>query len=101
MDSVSVSIATAMVVLTAVASVAGAFAVTRHRSERAEQRADRAEAKAESVECDLAEYKLHAAQQFVTDAMLVKLEGREVDAINRLGDRLDRVLEAPRRPGAR
>ncbi len=49
---------------------------------------------------DLADFKVEAAKQFVTDEMLAKVEERVVAAIDRLADRLDRILEARgRRPG--
>lgn len=49
---------------------------------------------------ELAAYKLEAAQKFVTDDMLSQVEKRVVGAIDRLADRLDRIIEtrSPRRP---
>lgn len=51
---------------------------------------------AKRVERDLAEFKVHVAANYASNSTIAEMEGRLIDAINRLGDRLDRVLE--RRP---
>ena len=96
MDPVTLPLAVALTIVTLAASIAGSYAVTKFRSERAEQRAEAAERRAEAVEKELAEFKLDAAKRYVTDEMLMKVEERILVAVNRLGDRLDRVLDAPR-----
>jgi len=45
------------------------------------------------VRKDLAEYKENVAKEYVTQNTLEKVEVRIVEAINKLGDRLDRMLE--------
>jgi len=45
------------------------------------------------VRKDLSEYKESVAKEYVTQTTLEKVEGRIVEAINKLGDRLDRLLE--------
>jgi hypothetical protein len=46
-----------------------------------------------SVERDLSQHKIDSAKEFVTAKMLELTESRITDAINRLGDRLDRAFE--------
>jgi F0F1-type ATP synthase assembly protein I len=48
------------------------------------------------VTADLADFKVHVAATYASSSTIEQMETRLVDAINRLGDRLDRVLE--RRP---
>lgn len=47
----------------------------------------------DDIRKDLAEYKLDAAQQFVSLQHMDQFEGRMLGAINRLADRLDRIIE--------
>ena len=42
---------------------------------------------------ELAEYKLDAARQFVSLQHMEQFESRMLGAINRLADRLDRIIE--------
>ncbi|KAF0135611.1 MAG: hypothetical protein FD152_1274 [Xanthobacteraceae bacterium] len=93
MDPFTLTIGGAMVVVTAVAATAGSYAVTKYRSERAEIAAAEAKLLALQAINDLNAFRLEAARRFVTDEMLVKVEERVVEAINRLGDRLDRLLD--------
>lgn len=60
--------------------------------------ADVAEVKADvaKVTADLAEFKVHVAANYAGNSTIEQVENRLIEAINRLGDRLDRVLE--RRP---
>lgn len=50
------------------------------------------QAQINSVRGDLAAYKEMVAKEYVTQQTLEKVEGRIVDAINRLGDRFDNVI---------
>lgn len=93
MDAITLTIGGAMVIVTAVAATAGSYAVTKYRSERAEIAAAEAKLLALQAINDLNAFRLEAARRFVTDEMLVKVEERVVEAINRLGDRLDRLLD--------
>ena len=69
------------------------------KTEAAQARADLAAFKAEAgrlvsdARAELAAFKTEAAGRFATIEMLEKSENRVADAINRLADRLDRVLE--------
>ena len=69
------------------------------KTEVAQARADLAAFKAEAARlvsdarAELAAFKTEAAGRFATIEMLEKSENRVADAINRLADRLDRVLE--------
>lgn len=66
------------------------------KGEAAMEVAKAALARAEKVERDLANFKIEAAEKFATIELVEKSENRVVDAINRLADRLDRILESPR-----
>ncbi len=50
---------------------------------------------------ELAEFREKTAREMVTMDMFQRLEERIVDAINRLGDRIDRVVEGPPQRGPR
>lgn len=43
---------------------------------------------------DLADFKVDVARQYVTTEALLQVETRLVDAINRMADRFDRVMDA-------
>ncbi len=43
---------------------------------------------------DLSEFKVEVAHQYVTTDALLQVETRLVDAINRMADRFDRVMDA-------
>lgn len=103
---ISLPIAVALTAAGSLASGAAVFAVMRYRLSAAEKaidllddRIDEARSLAVKALGELADFKIEATRQFVTDEMLVKVEGRVVEAINRLADRLDRLLES-RRPRA-
>lgn len=63
--------------------------------------ATQAESDVRRVDTELSAFRIEAARRFVTDETIEKLEGRIVDAINRLGDRLDRVIDGRRRGASR
>lgn len=70
----------------------------------AKAKADHANDRAERLQTDLSDFKVEAARRFVTDEMLIKVEERIITSIDRLSDRLDRIIEgrpAARREGAR
>lgn len=60
---------------------------------RIAQAEDRAVVSVTAVKSDLADFRLKVAEQYVSRDNLKDLEDRLVQAIERLGDRLDRVLE--------
>jgi hypothetical protein len=43
---------------------------------------------------DLADFKVDVARQYVTSEALLQVETRLLDAINRMADRFDRVMDA-------
>lgn len=88
MDPVTLPVMVAITIVSLAVSGGIAWGIVRHQSARSEERID-------VLERDLAAFKIEAARKFVTDDMLVRLEERIVDSINRLGDRLDRILERP------
>ena len=67
------------------------------RATAAEKRCTELAVSLAAVDRELQEFKLEAARRFVTDEMLAKVEESVIGAINRLADRLDRVIES-RRP---
>ena len=54
---------------------------------------DRAEEIRARTAHELAEYKLHVAKEYATIPLLAKVEERVVQAIDRLGDRLDKFFD--------
>lgn len=87
-------------VLTALAAYAG-WVARIMKGEEAAVAAKEARDSAASVKADLAAFKAEAAGRFATIEMLEKSENRVADAINRLADRLDRVLEIRESPPPR
>lgn len=67
--------------------------------ENAAEVAKQALTKADMLSDDLAEFKEKVAREYVTGAAIERVETRLVNAIDRLGDRLDRAFEA--RPAPR
>ncbi len=65
----------------------------------AEKRAEEAFALSVENKNLLNAFRVEAAQRFVTDDMLIKVEERVIAAIDRLADRLDRAFEARQRAG--
>lgn len=68
------------------------------KAEGALEVAHAAEAKADKATADLATFKERVARDYATAAMVATMESKVVEAINRLGDRLDRVFEARGQP---
>jgi hypothetical protein len=66
------------------------------KGETAAKAVERLEADVAKLRGEFADYKEHVAQTYVSTSTIEQMESRLIDAINRLGDRLDRVLE--RRP---
>lgn len=63
------------------------------RSKANEALAREAKERADKVANDLVIFRERVAQDYATAAMVATFRGEILDAINRLGDRLDRVLE--------
>ncbi|KFC63963.1 hypothetical protein FG93_05473 [Bosea sp. LC85] len=79
---------------TVLATFAASWGVIRFQGHQNDRRLARLEQRLEQQAIDLAAFKLEAAQRFVTDDMMAKLEERVIGAIDRLADRLDRLIEA-------
>ena len=69
------------------------------KAEGAVEASKRAEALADKVTADLADFRAHVAREYVTSSAIQRIEERLVQAIERLGDRLDRAFERPK-PGS-
>lgn len=76
----------------------GGWVVARQKGESAADTAKEAAKEAALARSELAAFKAEAAGRFATIEMLEKSENRVADAINRLADRLDRVLEIRETP---
>jgi propanediol dehydratase large subunit len=91
-NSPEVLIAAATLALT----IAGAVAFWANRinkGENALEIAKSALAKADECRKELADFKVHVAANYASNSTIEAMEARLIEAINRLGDRLDRVLE--------
>jgi hypothetical protein len=91
-QSVAAMAAVVAVLLTLV-SIVTAWAVRVSNGERADKSAEKAHERIDSVVKELSDFKAHVAEKYVTGSVIEQLENRLIDAINRLGDRLDRFLE--------
>lgn len=63
------------------------------RIEAAAEVAREARAETEKLAKELAEFKVDVARNYATAAMVAAVESSVVAAINRLGDRMDRIFE--------
>jgi hypothetical protein len=97
MQEVTLPLTILLTLITAICSVAAAWALTKRTAEAAKETADAANKKASDLERQLAEFKIEAAKRFATDETLAGVRSEVVEAINRLADRLDRVIEGRRR----
>lgn len=74
-------------------------AVKVQKGESAQESARKAHERLDGLARELGEFKAEVARDYVSHATLERLEARVIDAINRLGDRLDRAFETRRRGG--
>ena len=81
-------------VAVSVCAVVSSYAVVRFQAAQHDKRIARLDERCEALGRELAAFKIEAVQRFVSDEMLAKVETRISDAINRLADRLDKVLDA-------
>lgn len=100
MTDVTLPLTAAISILSLVASIAGAWGVVRLTGEKNAAELAKLQQSYVELQRDLNLFKLEAARRFVTDEMLAKVEERVIAAIDRLADRLDRLVEArsARRP---
>ncbi|MGY6246188.1 hypothetical protein ACXIUS_01405 [Bosea thiooxidans] len=89
-----ISVPVAISIVTALCAVAASWAVVKFQSVQHDRRLARLEAGLAAQGKELSDFKVEAVQRFVSDEMLAKVETRITDAINRMADRLDKVLDA-------
>lgn len=78
-------------VLAALGAVAG-WAIRINTGERADASAKRAHERIDELAKEVGDFKAEVAANYVSNRTLDQMERRVVDAINRLGDRLDNVF---------
>lgn len=78
------------------------WAIRVSRGEAAAREVAKLNTDLSAVERDLANFKEHVAREYMTNNAMLQVEQRLTDAINRLGDRLDRAFTPagtrPRQP---
>lgn len=74
-------------------TVYGSWAVARYKGESAADAVKEAKAASERTAADLAAFKTEVAHDYASAKMVEQVEGRVVSAIDRLGDRLDNIVE--------
>lgn len=94
MNDVTLPIMAAISLVTVLATLAASWGVVRFQASQHDKRIHRLDERCEALGRELAAFKETAAQRFVTDEMMTKLEERVISAIDRLADRLDRIIEA-------
>ena len=95
------SAATIISLVGALFAFAMSWGIVRFQAGQHDKRIARLDERVEALGRELAEFKVEAAKRFVTDEMLLRLEERVVGAIDRLAERLDRVIEARAAPRGR
>lgn len=89
-----ISVPTIISVMGTVAAFAMSWGIVRFQAAQHDKRIARLDDRCEALGRELSDFKLEASKRFVTDEMLARLEERVVGAIDRLAERLDRVIEA-------
>jgi flagellar basal body-associated protein FliL len=95
-------IAVAAIVVTIVLAIIGAVAIWAVRVNKgvsAEKSAEKAHERIDELNSAFGEFRAHVAANYASNTMLDQMEKRVVDAINRLGDRLDRAFERRSKEG--
>lgn len=72
----------------------GGWVASRTRGEDAAKAAKSAHQRIDAFTKELADFKAEVARDYASNRMIEQMEARLVTAINRLGDRLDRVFLA-------
>lgn len=70
-----------------------AWAIRINRGERADSSATKAHARIDTLASIVSDFKQEVAREYASVRMVEQMEGRVITAIERLGDRLDRVFE--------
>lgn len=94
MDPITISLASGLVLLSWAVTIGGSYAVINWRTGHLEKENERLGNDLDRLRGDLHSYQLDAAQRFVTDDMLTKVETKVLAAIDRLADRLDKIIDA-------
>lgn len=74
--------------------LAGLLGAANSKADAAQKQAAGATARVIDMEKQLTDHRVAVAKDYVSNDTLAKLENRIVDAINRLGDRLDDMFKA-------
>lgn len=90
---ITLPVAIVISLATILSTIATSWGVVRFQAAQHDKRIARLEERSEALGQELSSFKVEASQRFVTDEMMVRLEERVVGAIDRLAERLDRVIE--------
>jgi hypothetical protein len=93
MNEISLPVVVLISFATVLSTLAASWGVVRFQGSQHDKRIARLDERCEALGRELASFKLEAANRFVTDEMMTKLEERVIGAIDRLADRLDRIIE--------
>ncbi|CAN7314331.1 hypothetical protein LJR009_001577 [Bosea sp. LjRoot9] len=100
MNEISLPVVVLISFATVLSTLAASWGVVRFQGAQHDKRIARLDERCEALGRELSSFKLDAANRFVTDEMMTKLEDRVIAAIDRLADRLDKIFEnriTPRR----
>jgi hypothetical protein len=78
---------------TVLTTFGASWGIVRYQVSHNDRSIERLEERVDQQTIALAAFKLEAAQRFITDETMTQLEERIIGAIDRLADRLDRVIE--------
>lgn len=94
MDPVTISLAAfGFTIITAAATLGGAFAVINWRTAHLENENESLRSDMTALRQVVHSNELEAARKFVTEDTLTKLENKVLAAIDRLADRLDKIID--------
>lgn len=96
-----VSIAVIISVATAICAIVSSYAVVRFQAAQHDKRLARLDERCEALGRELAAFKVEAVERFVTDEAMGHFKTEIIGAINRLADRLDRIIDSRAAPRGR
>lgn len=78
--------------------VGGAYATIRNLAQESNKNAQAALAHVAALQTEVMEFKIQVAKDYATNAAIDRVEGNLITSIERLGDRLDRLVELISKP---
>ncbi|CAM5764381.1 hypothetical protein [Bosea minatitlanensis] len=93
-SEITLPVAIIISLATILSTIATSWGVVRFQASQHDKRIARLEERCEALGRELSTFEIEAAQRFVTGEALMLFKGEIVGAINRLAERLDRIIDS-------